>query len=136
MFCPKCGKELSDAVEICPACGNPAELQSCSRREPIGFSSPAAQVARFSEEVKAIWIFSLIFVLLFWEIGLAFGIIVFRKLKKLPKISADDITDHRDYAEYQRACVKLSNARLLFRFGVILFILAVLVGIIILIANL
>ena len=69
------------------------------------------------------------------EIGFAFGIFVYFKLKKLPRINTD-LTDPRDYAEYQRACIKLNNAKLLFRFGIVLFILAVLIGIIILIANL
>lgn len=118
MFCSKCGKEIEDQAIICPGCGCPTENynksvavteQTTSSPDNKNNIASAATVARFSAEVKSIWVLSLIGLLLCLGIGIIFSLIALSKIKKLPAIDSE-ITDPRVMSDYEIAKRKLKSA--------------------------
>lgn len=138
MFCNKCGKEIEDQAVICPGCGCPTKNYnkpaSDSKSVSTGYSSmansSAAQVARFSAEVKSIWILALLSLIFSLGIGIIFFIIAAIKNKNLPAITSD-LTDSRDIAEYESAKLKLKSARTMLGVFSIIFGLCLLIGMIV-----
>jgi len=65
MFCNKCGKELAQGIQFCPACG-----------QPVGVAPIPSSVARVANHHKVVGVFWMIFSGLFVLGGLAMVLFV------------------------------------------------------------
>ena len=87
MFCIKCGKEMSDDANFCPACGfaigDNLKSKSSVNNETKAHTDDYSRIKDFSDAATAIKILGILSAALMFGIGIIFSIIIWVRSKKI-----------------------------------------------------
>lgn len=123
--CPECNNLISDKAAICPTCGCPIAANNTQQSYSVGgFHSPPQtnplntqhtsmypQIRAFSDDVKTLYVLSILSIVLCLGIGIIFEIIYMIKYKKVNRPDRSQINDPYEIGEYDAAVKKMDASR-------------------------
>ena len=121
-FCSKCGKELMDETVICPGCG--CATGSSPRPMTAQYSEFYQAVKQFSDQVKPIYVLSIVSIVLCLGIGIIFAILSMVQSSKIvvPELP---LTNPSEQAEFESAKKKLALAKKLASITFVVFVVLI-----------